>query len=153
MSLGRTYKTKTARQYRFPVWLQNKTSTDWPDDPDGGILWEEIAPFYADIQPRQYRITPEAQEETLVDKFEIAVPWRPGIAIYGDFVQRFRTEQENLFYYIESVIDMGATSREFRVVCTQRLEQFPLALIPLLPTTPPATYWVTLGGAAVVRLG
>ena len=148
MSIGRDYKTRTQRQYRFPVWLQTKSSDDW----EGDVTWTEEPDgyFFADIQPNRYKIIAEGVEETLVDKFQIHLPWRPGISIYGDFVQRLRTEFEGLYYYIESVVDLGATAREFEVTCTQRLE---VDVTPSVsPILPGGELWVTLNGNRQVRL-
>ena len=144
------FKTPTPRRYRTPVWLQDKASDDW----EGTVQWTEQADnlFYADIEPRQYRIRIEGQEETIVDRFEMRLPWREGITLTNDCVQRFRTEVAGLFYYLESVVDHGNHSREYRLITTQRLE-LPTIVgeIPLLPLVSGST-WAMLDGTPVVRL-
>ena len=144
-----SYRTPTARRYRTPVWLQNKTSDDW----EGTVQWVEQADalFYADINPKKYKITLEGNNETLVDKLLIYVPYRDDVPVGGDCVQRLRTETLGLFFYIESVIEIQTDTREFEITATQRVEMPTLGNgIPILDN--PQPLWLTLEGSRVVRL-
>lgn len=149
MVIARTLKTRTARQYRIPLWLQEKASDDW----EGTVVWTDVADglFYADVKPKQYVIRVEGQEETIVDKLLIYTAWRPMPGLENDCVQRFRTQSEGLFYYIESVVSLNTESREYEIRATQRLEQIDPGSVPLLPLVS-GTFWETLEGETVIRL-
>ena len=149
MVIARTLKTKTARQYRIPLWMEQKSSDDWT----GAVSWSDVPDgfFYCDVKPKQYVIKLEGQEETLVDKVHIYTGWRPLPAVGDDCVRRFRTEVEGLFYYIESIVSLNTEDREYEIRATQRVVNISTGrVIPLLPSL--NFIWGRIGGGPVVRL-
>ena len=117
MVIARTLKTRTARQYRYPLTLQTKGSDDW----QGNVTWTTGESFYADIQTRNGRIIVEGNQETQVTKHHIFTGWRPSLKLTQAESMRLQSETGELFY-VESIEDLNREHREVEIVTTLRID-------------------------------
>ena len=103
-------KSKTARQYRFPVVLEVKRADDW----NGKVKWAFVRRMYCNITPRTARLVIDGQQETEVINYEVLTPWHPD----GFPAQEARLVEQDRKFYVESSVDMGEDHREHQLICT-----------------------------------